>query len=76
MSGKEFIKESFKNGNRYTNIGVTLIFLLVAIIGFFLRGIYSEFKEVQTLIHKHDIKIEVMEANLKNHTDGQNKDPK
>lgn len=67
MSGKEFIKESFKNGNRYTNIGITVILMLVAIIGFFLRGIYSEFKEVQNLIHKHDVKIEVIETNLKNH---------
>ena len=67
MTAKDFIKESFKNGNRYTNIGITFIFLLIAIIGFFLRGIYSEFKEVQTLLHKHDVKIEVMDANIKNH---------
>ena len=31
-------------------------------------GVISLFKkEVQALIHKHDVKIEVIETNLKNH---------
>ena len=73
MSAKEFIKESFKNGNRYTNIGITVILMLLTIIGFFLKDIYSQFKDVQTLIHRHDIEIQVMETNIKNHLNELNK---
>lgn len=69
---KEFLKESFKNGNRYTNIFVTLITILLMIIGFFVKDIYSEFKDMRGLLHKHDVRIEVLEANLNNHTKGVN----
>lgn len=63
----KFLKESFRNGNRYTNIGISIIVILIGIIGFFLRDIYSDFKEVKTLLHKHDVTIEVLQVELKNH---------
>lgn len=66
MVGK-FIKESFSNGNRFTNIAVSIIMLLLAIIGFLLRDIYVDFKDVVKQVNKHDTKIEVIEANLHNH---------
>ena len=59
MSGKEFIKESFKNGNRYTNIGITVILMLVAIIGFFLRSAYSTInKQIEVLTLENQKRIE------------------
>lgn len=63
----KFLKDSFSNGNRYTNIMVTIMLLLLGIIGFFLRDIYTDFKEAKMLLYKHETKIEVIEANLHNH---------
>jgi len=63
----KFLKESFKNGNRFTNIGITIITILLGILGFFLKDIYSDFKDVKMLLHKHDVSIEVLQVELKNH---------
>lgn len=64
---KKFIKESFSNGNRFTNIAVSIIMILLAIIGFLLRDIYTDFKDVVKQVNKQETKIEVIEANLHNH---------
>lgn len=37
------------------------------IIGFFLKDIYGDFKEMKNLLQKHDTKIEVIDAKLNNH---------
>ena len=60
----KFVKDSFQNGNRYTNIVITVILLLVGIIGYFLRGIYQDFKDVQVMIHRHETQIQVLEATV------------
>jgi len=67
----KFLKESFKNGNRYTNIGISIAVILLGIIGFFLRDIYADFKDVKTLLHKHDVKIEVLQSEFHNHLNKQ-----
>lgn len=63
----KFLRDSFKNGNRYTNIGITIITILIAIVAFFAKDLYYDFKDIKQLLHKHDVKIEVMEANFHNH---------
>ena len=62
---KQFLKDSFRNGNRFTNIGISVIMILLSIIGFLLKEVYSDFKEIKYTIHTHDIQIKVLEANLK-----------
>ena len=39
--------------------------ILLSIIGFLLKEVYSDFKEIKYTIHTHDIQIKVLEANLK-----------
>jgi len=68
---KEFIKESFRNGNRYTNIVITIIMFLLAIIGFFGRELYGDFKEMKFLIYQHETKIQVLQSNV-NHLETKN----
>jgi len=70
----KFLKESFKNGNRFTNIVLSFCTLLLTIIGIILWDMYGDFKAAKTLIYKHDTKIEVhdsrigsIETNLNNH---------
>lgn len=64
---KQFLRQSFSNGNRFTNIAVSIIMILLAIIGYLIQGIYSDFKDVAKQVSRHDVKIEVIEANLTNH---------
>ena len=64
MCMAKFLKDSFSNGNRYTNISVTIILILLGIIGFFLKDMYADFKEVKTVINKHETQIRVLEAKV------------
>jgi cell division protein FtsB len=60
----KFLKDSFSNGNRYTNVTVTIILILIGIIGFFLKDIYADFKDVKNVINKHETQIKVLEAKV------------
>lgn len=44
---KKFLKESFSNGNRFTNIMISIITGLLLIIAFFLKDIYSDYKDTR-----------------------------
>ena len=56
----KFLKESFSNGNRYTNILLTVVFLLLSVIGFFLKDLYSDFKEYSKRTNELRTCFEVM----------------
>lgn len=44
---KKFLKDSFNNGNRFTNIMISLITGLLLIIGFLVKDIYFDYKETK-----------------------------
>lgn len=44
---KKFFKDSFNNGNRFTNIMISLITGLLLIIGFLVKDIYFDYKETK-----------------------------
>jgi hypothetical protein len=64
---KKFLKESFSNGNRLTNILLSVVTGLLLIIGFLLRDIYTDFKDLVKTSARHETRIEVIETNLTNH---------
>jgi hypothetical protein len=64
---KKFLKESFSNGNKFTNILLSIVTGLLLIIGFLLRDIYSDFKDLVKTSARHETRIEVIETNLTNH---------
>jgi len=64
---KKFLKESFSNGNKFTNILLSIVTGLLLIIGFFLRDIYTDFKDLVKISARHETRIEVIETNLTNH---------
>ena len=61
---KEFIKESFKNGNRLTNILLIVIMALISIVGYIAQRTYDKFETMQTTINGHDTKITVLEGKV------------
>lgn len=68
----EFIKSSFSNGNRYTNITVTLILLLIAIISFFLKDIFADYKEMHRELNEIITNEKILENKFENHINNNN----
>ena len=64
---KDFIKSSFQNGNRYTNITVTIILLLLGIITFFVKDIYADFKDLKKEVNKLKVDMVRSEQQLQDH---------
>ena len=64
---KDFIKSSFQNGNRYTNITVTIILLLLGIITFFVKDIYVDFKDLKKEVNKLKVDMVRSEQQLQDH---------
>ena len=64
---KDFIKSSFQNGNRYTNITVTIILLLLGIITFFVKDIYADFKDLKKEVNTLKVDMVRSEQQLQDH---------
>lgn len=64
---KDFIKSSFQNGNRYTNITVTIILLLLGIITFFVKDIYADFKDLKKEVNTLKVDMVRLEQQLQDH---------
>lgn len=63
---KQFIKDSFKNGNRFTNIGITIIMILLGIIGFIAQKTYDRFEVMSETIYRHEIRLQVIDEKIAN----------
>jgi len=61
---KDFVKESFRNGNRLTNILLIVITVLISIVGYIAQRTYDRFEQMQTLINGHETKIVVLEGKV------------
>ena len=64
---KEFLKSSFQNGNRYTNIMITIILFLVGIITFFIKDIYADFKDLKKEVNIIQVNAVRTEQQLQDH---------
>lgn len=64
---KEFFKSSFQNGNRYTNIMITVILFLLGIIAFFLKDIYADFKDLKKEVNVLQVNVVRTEQQLHDH---------
>lgn len=64
---KDFIKSSFQNGNRYTNITVTIILLLLGVITFFVKDIYADFKDLKKEVNTLKVDMVRLEQQLQDH---------
>lgn len=60
----EFLKESFNNGNRLTNILLIIITFLVSIVGYFGAKIYDKIDNMQAVINTHETRIVVIEGKI------------
>ena len=61
---KDFVKESFRNGNRLTNILLIVITVLISIVGYIAQRTYDKFEQMQSVINGHDTKIAVLEGKV------------
>jgi len=61
---KQFIDESFRNGNKLTNILLIVITILISIVGYIAQRTYDKFENMQTIINGHDTKIVVLEGKV------------